>query len=120
MPPLNFEALQERLGESRSAALAVIATFTRIGPPVLAELLDAATLGECERARQLAHNLKGTLLWIGADTAAGAAAAIERDAFEANRIDPVTVARLRVCVHETLEAAAQVLALGDGVDSSNS
>jgi HPt (histidine-containing phosphotransfer) domain-containing protein len=81
-PTLAFDSgpLRTRLGGDQSAADAVLLAFAQHAPRQMAHLREAIAKGDRTQARLVAHTIKGSLLWIGAETAATAAFAIEQSA----------------------------------------
>jgi CheY-like chemotaxis protein len=85
-PPGNrffdLERLTTQLGGDHEAVAEVLDGFARDAPAILLELREAVAGGDLERVKQAAHRLKGSLLWITAETAATRAATLESRARE--------------------------------------
>jgi HPt (histidine-containing phosphotransfer) domain-containing protein len=75
--PFDLGPLQRRLGEDRKAAEAVLSAFAGDAPRQIERLRQAFAAGASEEVRLLAHTLKGSLLWIGADDIAAVAHTME-------------------------------------------
>lgn len=78
--PFNSGPLRTTLGGDQSAADAVLQAFAQHAPRQMAHLREAIAKADRTQARLVAHTIKGSLLWIGAETAAAAAFAIEQSA----------------------------------------
>ena len=90
-PRFSFDALQQRLGDDREAAIAVLSAFARDAPNQLARLWQAVKAGDSAEVRLAAHTLKGGLLWIGADEAAASAHALELNSAPGSATDPAAL-----------------------------
>jgi HPt (histidine-containing phosphotransfer) domain-containing protein/CheY-like chemotaxis protein len=75
--PLDYRRLVRNLGDDESAARAVLATFVGQADASLAALREAGASADWPALERLAHRLKGSLLWIGAEAAAAAAGTLE-------------------------------------------
>jgi HPt (histidine-containing phosphotransfer) domain-containing protein len=100
----HFDALQRRLGDDREAAEAVLSTFSQDAPKQLARLRRAAEDGATEQVRLLAHSMKGSLLWIGADGAAASAHVLEQAVAAGSAIPGAAVSRFSAEVELLLAA----------------
>ena len=78
--PFDRKSLQKILGGDGAAAAALLSAFARDVPGQLARLHEALERNETAQVRLMAHTLKGSLLWIGAEDAATAASLLERAA----------------------------------------
>ncbi len=102
---IDIEGLHRRLGDDKEAVEEILNAFARETPGLIAQLSDAVSAGERDRARRLAHSLKGSLLWIGAAEAASAAHKLESDASDGSSVPPEeTLARLRSNIEPLLRA----------------
>jgi HPt (histidine-containing phosphotransfer) domain-containing protein len=102
---VDVEGLYRRLGNDGAAVEEILNAFARETPGLIAQLSDAVSAGELDRARRLAHSLKGSLLWIGAAEAASAAHTLESDASDSPSVPPEeTLARLRSNIEPLLQA----------------
>jgi HPt (histidine-containing phosphotransfer) domain-containing protein len=77
---IDMEGLRRRLGQDDDAIEEILRAFAQEAPKLVSQLGAAISGGERDLVRRLAHSLKGSLLWIGADEAAAAAQALEHDA----------------------------------------
>ena len=74
---LDYRRLVRNLGDDESAARAVLATFVGQADASLVALRAAGTSADWLALERLAHRLKGSLLWIGAERAARVAGTLE-------------------------------------------
>jgi HPt (histidine-containing phosphotransfer) domain-containing protein len=102
---IDIEGLLRRLGNDEAAVEEILNAFARETPGLIAQLSDAVSAGELDRARRLAHSLKGSLLWIGAAEAASAAHTLELDTSVGSSVPPKeTLSRLRSNIEPLLRA----------------
>ena len=84
----NIDDLRSRLGGNREAADALLDMFAKTAPAQIEALRSADTAADAKQAKYVAHSLKGSLLWIGANAAAEAARAVEAAVAEGATADP--------------------------------
>lgn len=73
----NIDELRSRLGGNREAADSLLEMFANTAPTQVEALRAAAAASDVKQAKYVAHSLKGSLLWIGANAAAEAARSVE-------------------------------------------
>lgn len=76
----DLERLATQLGDDPEAVTEILESFVRDTPATLAQLRQAVAAGDATRVERAAHRLKGSLLWITAETAATHAATLESQA----------------------------------------
>jgi HPt (histidine-containing phosphotransfer) domain-containing protein len=74
---VDLPELARRFGGDISIVIGLLEGFVREAPASMAALEEALLSNDCDRARGITHTLKGTLLWVGAEKPASAAAALE-------------------------------------------
>jgi CheY-like chemotaxis protein len=79
-PVFDLQRLATQLGDDHEAVTELLDSFVRDAPGTLAQLREAVTAGDAETVERAAHRLKGSLLWITAETAAAQAATLESQA----------------------------------------
>ncbi len=79
-PPFDLARLTTQLGDDSEAVAEVLASFVRDAPAALVHLREAVAARDAKAVERAAHRLKGSLLWITAETAAKEAAALENQA----------------------------------------
>lgn len=84
----DLDSLQRRLGDDRPAAEAVLSAFATDAPRQIGRLREAVAAGASDQVRQVAHTLKGSLLWIGAGDAAASAQTMELSSGVGSPITP--------------------------------
>jgi|JI10StandDraft_1071094.scaffolds.fasta_scaffold150472_2 HPt (histidine-containing phosphotransfer) domain-containing protein len=73
----NIDELRSRLGGNREAADSLLDMFAKTAPAQVEALRVAVAAADAKQAKYVAHSLKGSLLWIGANAAAEAARTVE-------------------------------------------
>ena len=86
--PFDRSSLQRRLGGDQSAASAALSAFAREAPRQLARLHDALEKGDTAQVKLIAHTMKGSLLWIGAEDVASTASFLEQAVLENSEVSP--------------------------------
>jgi len=79
--PIDFDALAELVGDDQGMVRFAFTEFLETTPPDLSELASAVTDGDQDRARAVAHRIKGSCNMIGASEAGALAYQLEQDAF---------------------------------------
>jgi HPt (histidine-containing phosphotransfer) domain-containing protein/DNA-binding response OmpR family regulator len=105
-PPYDRGQLAARLGDDEEAAERVLVRFADQAGARLRELAEAVGSGDAQAIRMQLHRLKGGLSWIGAERAAGVAAAME-ELSEAGEVQRA-VALLETLKQETERVVAAI------------
>jgi CheY-like chemotaxis protein len=113
IPALDTKDGLMRVGGNRTLYLKLLRQFIEQQAPVVAQITDALSNGDVERAERLAHSLRGVAGNIGANPVRFAAGALERlihDRAEPKHVDAATrelAAHLEPLVADLLTALAQ-------------
>lgn len=110
--PFDRDAALARFDGDLDLLRDIAGTFLEHCPHLVAEIDEAATLGDAERLRQAAHSLKGSVANFGAEAATAAAGRLEQMGADGN-LDDLDVAH----AHLKREIDALTVALAHVVQS---